>query len=106
MDLPGFEGLKIGDSVSFCAETYRYLKTGNGKMIDFGIRNPVSVKRIGHYALPSDDELLDQMLDPIVCDSCCLFDACDKQQCMMSNRERAALKCKMQQFVKDYRKSG
>lgn len=106
MDLSGFEGIKIGDSVSFCADTYRYLKTGNGKMIDFGIRNPVLVRKIGHYALPTDDELLDQMLDSIVCDSCFLFDTCNKQQCIRSSRARAALKCNIKRHVKGNRKSG
>lgn len=39
MDLKGFEPFNIGDSVSFGAEIYRYLKTGNGKVSDYGLRN-------------------------------------------------------------------
>lgn len=40
MSIQGFEGLVIGDCVSFFAEPYRYLKTSNGKTLDFGLRNP------------------------------------------------------------------
>lgn len=35
MSIQGFEGLVIGDCVSFFAEPYRYLKTSNGKILDF-----------------------------------------------------------------------
>jgi hypothetical protein len=35
MDKKGFEKYKVGDSVEFFAEVYRYVKTGNGKQIDF-----------------------------------------------------------------------
>ena len=48
----------FGDCFSFFAEVYRYLKTSNGKMIDFGLRNPDNIKKIESYELPSDDELL------------------------------------------------
>ena len=105
MDLSGFEAFKIGDCVSFHADTYRYLKTGNGKMIDFGIRNPVSVKRIDSYALPTDDELLDQMLDSIVCESCFLFDFCNKQQCFVDKKHVAALRKDLKQRIRSNHES-
>lgn len=34
MSKTGFEELDVGDSVSFSADVYRYVKTGNGKLID------------------------------------------------------------------------
>ena len=57
MDLDGFEEYQEGDSISFFADVYRYLKTGNGKRIDFGLMNPKDIKRIPGYELPSDDEV-------------------------------------------------
>lgn len=53
MDDTGFENFNPGDnvsfSVSFSAEVYRYLKTRNGKQIDFGLRNPEFIKKVGSY---------------------------------------------------------
>ncbi len=76
MDLKGFEQFKPGDSVSFLAEIYRYLKTGNGKIIDFGLRNPEQIKIIQAYELPSDEDLVKQELSMIICETCMLSDSC------------------------------
>lgn len=35
MESKGFEGYQIETNLSFTAEIYRYVKTGNGKMLDF-----------------------------------------------------------------------
>lgn len=76
MDLKGFEDYQVGDSVSFCAEIYRYLKTGNGKMIDFSLRNPKQITKIEPYQLPSDDELLRQEAELMVCETCFFSEQC------------------------------
>ena len=76
MDLKGFEQFKPGDSVSFWAEIYRYLKTGEGKIIDFGLRNPEGIKKTESYELPSDERLIKQNLELIVCETCMLSDSC------------------------------
>ena len=76
MDLKGFEDYQVGDSVSFSAEVYRYLKTGNGKMIDFGLRNPRQIEKIEPYRLPTDDELLRREIELIVCETCFLSEQC------------------------------
>lgn len=60
MDRKGFEDLRVGDSVSFFAEVYRYVKTSNGKQIDYSLRNPESIKKIPSYELPT-------RLLPILC---------------------------------------
>ena len=62
MDKKGFEKFKVGDSVEFFAEVYRYVKTGNGKQIDFGLRNPEGIKQIPSYKLPTDEELAEQSI--------------------------------------------
>lgn len=81
MDLKGFEDLKAGDCVSFFAEPYRYLKTGEGKQIDFGLRNPEGIRIIEEYELPSNDQLIDQEIDIMLCDTCFLNEICNKTIC-------------------------
>lgn len=76
MDRKGFEQFNPGDSVSFWAEIYRYLKTGNGKIIDFGLRNPKQIKKIEPYELPSDEDLIKQELSMMICETCMLSDSC------------------------------
>lgn len=76
MELKGFEQYEVGDSLSFWAEVYRYLKTGKGKMIDFGLCNPKEIKKIEPYELPSDDDLLKQNLETMVCETCFLSEQC------------------------------
>lgn len=88
MDRAGFEQFDVGDSVSFGAEVYRYIKKGKGKRIDFGLRNPVGIKRIEKYKLPSDDELCMQMIDQIVCETCYLSEGCNKAYCPIPKEER------------------
>lgn len=73
MDLTGFEEYRIGDCLSFVAEIYRYLKTGSGKMIDFGLRNPEYIRQIESYDLPSDEQLRLQAVDEIICNDLCMF---------------------------------
>lgn len=99
MDSAGFEQFAQGDSVSFSAEIYRYLKTGDGKIIDFGLRNPENIKAIEPYELPSDDDLLKQALDLMVCDMCFLSDACSGF-CLLPKGQRAATIDDMFNFLK------
>ena len=63
MDKSGFEDYNIGDSVLFGADVYRYVKIGNGKQIDYGLRNPTGIQKIEAYELPSDDELIMQYVE-------------------------------------------
>lgn len=73
MQTDGFPELKPGMCVSFVADVYRYLKTSNGKVLDFGLRNPECVKVIDEYELPTDDDLLKQEIDNIICENMCMF---------------------------------
>lgn len=76
MSIEGFEDYQIGDRLEFFAETYRYLKTGNGKQINFGLRNPSGIKNVDSYELPSDDDLLCQNVNQIICEACMFCDYC------------------------------
>lgn len=82
MDRTGLERFCVGDCLSFHAEIYRYVKTGNGKRIDFGLRNPAAVKRIEAYDLPSDEDLMRQKINWIRCENCLLSKQCNQTYCM------------------------
>ncbi len=81
MDVIGFEDLKPGDCVEFSADAYRYLKTGDGRQIDYGLRNPAGIKKIEEYELPSEDEILTQELRSMLCEACFLSEQCNRVTC-------------------------
>ena len=78
----GFEQYEVGDCLSFYAEIYRYLKTGNGKAIDYSLRNPEEIRHINPYNLPSDDYLLMQSINQMVCEVCMHTDHCYMGMCI------------------------
>ena len=99
MDKKGFEKFKVGDSVEFFAEVYRYVKTGNGKQIDFGLRNPEGIKQIPSYQLPTDEELAEQSVMMIICETCHLSEHCNRTVCMRSKKEINQLKKSMKDLI-------
>ena len=101
MSINGFEEYKIGDSVSFFAEVYRYVKTSNGKQIDFGLRNPEDIKRIPPYELPTDEELIEQSVNDIICETCYLSEQCNHVYCMRPQKELKQMKKQMVKMIKD-----
>lgn len=99
MDEKGFEKFKVGDCVSFFAETYIYIKTGNGKELDFGIRNPKDIKKIKEYELPSDRDLANEAINEL------MYDTCDVAEFGLSHDEIYMLrKSKFKQRKKDFNK--
>ena len=99
MDKKGFEKFKVGDSVEFFAEVYRYVKTGNGKQIDFGLRNPEGIKQIPSYKLPTDEELAEQSIMMIICETCHLSEHCNRTVCMRPKKEINQLKKSMKDLI-------
>ena len=87
MPKEGFEDYKVGDCLTFFAEVYRYVKTGNGKRIDFALRNPKGIKKIDSYELPTDDELMLQSIDAIICETCYLNEHCSGY-CVLSKQKK------------------
>lgn len=92
MKVIGFENYQVGDCLSFTAEIYRYLKTGNGKAIDFALRNPEEIKQIESYQIPSDDELLLQSVDQLVCEACMFNKHCYMGMCIASEEWRGNMR--------------
>lgn len=95
MDKKGFEEYRVGDAVAFFAEVYRYVKTGNGKQIDFGLRNPEGIRKIPPYELPTDEELAEQSINMIICETCFLSEQCNHCVCLRPKKEIHQLKCSM-----------
>lgn len=86
MDLQGFENYEEGDCVEFHAEVYRYLKTGNGQIIDFGLRNPEDVRKIESYRLPTDEEIIDQQIGSLICEVCTFRNHCYTGNCIADQK--------------------
>lgn len=83
MDKHDFESFEVNDCVKFFAEVYRYVKTGNGKLIDYSLRTPLGIEKIDFYTLPSDEELLAQEIDRIICENCYLSEQCNRTFCLL-----------------------
>ena len=101
MNKQGFEEFSVNDSISFFAEIYRYIKTGNGKTLDFGLRNPKSIRKIDAYELPTDEDLMMQQINWIICDSCILNEQCNKNYCIMNPKDKKRLKKQLLTTVKE-----
>lgn len=92
MDVRGFENFKSGDCVSFYAEVYRYIKTRNGKLLDYALRNPKDIEKISSYPIPSDEDLIRQSIGQIICKTCFLSEHCNKLYCLRNVEEVQILK--------------
>ena len=106
MNISGFEEYQIGDCVSFSAEVYRYVKTSNGKQIDFALRNPEGIKKIEDYELPTDDDLLRQAIDEITCETCFLSERCNRMFCMLPKGTIKNKQKKMFDLIKNSKNPG
>lgn len=93
MSLTGFENYHVGDCLSFVAEVYRYIKTSRGKMIDFGLKDPAGIRKVGEYEVPLDEQLRIQATEQIVCTDLCMFrDHCDGF-CIANQEWKESIKC-------------
>lgn len=84
--------LQVGDCISFNAEIYRYVKTGNGVLLDYGLKDPTNIKRISRYDLPTDEELILQAIDRMICDACPINDQCYYVYCMQEEKRESLRK--------------
>ena len=87
MEVKDFQGFKVGDCVEFYANINCYMKTSNGKSIDFGLENPTEIKKIDKYELPSDKQLFKQLASDIICENCLFTNHCDRMFCMKNQKK-------------------
>lgn len=78
MDAKTFADFAPNDCVEFYADVYRYLKTGHGKRIDYSLCNPICIKKIPQYQLPTDDQIEDQIIDDILWETSLYHDVVDR----------------------------
>lgn len=95
----GFEDFKVGDCVGFLAEPYRYVRTSNGKSIDFGIKNPDMIEKVEPYELPSNEKLLEQEIDALICETCLFREHC-YGFCIANEAEKKRLKKELMRIAK------
>ena len=81
----GFEKYEKGECLSFSAEIYRYLKIGKGKAIDYALRNPFNISEIDSYELPTEEELLMQDIEQIICEVCMYKEQCYGSMCIANS---------------------
>lgn len=92
MDIKPFENYQVGDCLSFSGEIYRYLKTRNGKQISFGIKAPYDISKIEAYELPSDDDMIVQAVDQMICEVCMFNGHCYMGNCIANNEWREEMR--------------
>lgn len=88
MDMHPFEDFSVGDCIRFSATIYRYLKTGGGKRIAFGLMKPEFIQKIDSYEVPTDEQLIDQQINQLVCETCRYYDHCFMESCIANEQER------------------
>lgn len=88
MQKSGFEKYTAGDSLSFTAEVYRYVKTGNGeRLLDYGLRNPREIRKVESYDVPNDSDLASQAINAAICETCPMNEQCSGIVCLRDERE-------------------
>lgn len=95
MDSEPFKKYQVGDCLSFEGTIYRYLKTRNGKQIAFGIREPFNITKIEQYDLPTDDDMLMQVVDQIICETCIYHEHCYMRMCIADEEWREEMRRKL-----------
>lgn len=88
MDMAPFRQYEVGDSLAFGAEICRYMKKSSGKLIDYDLKNPVDIHKVKGYKVPTDEELIDQQIDRLVCETCRYYDHCFMGNCIANEVER------------------
>ena len=73
-------------------DIYRYLKTRNGKQISFGIREPYDITQIESYELPSDDDMIMQAVDQMMCEVCMFNEHCYMGMCIANKEWREEMR--------------
>lgn len=86
MDRVGFEGIQAGDCIEFEAEIYRYMRYKKKKKIDYALENPSKIKKINEHMIPSDQDLVDQQIKQLVCETCNYANCCHFGNCIVDKK--------------------
>ena len=64
------------------------------------LRNPQGIKQIDSYQLPSDDDIIRQSINQILCEICHLSEHCNRANCLRNPEELQILREQMHALVK------
>lgn len=67
-------GVKNDDKIQFNAEVYKYVRQNGSE--DYGLKNFSNVKKIIDYITPKEEDLLDEAIQQLVCETCLFVDRC------------------------------
>ncbi|MGL5548092.1 MAG: hypothetical protein ACRDD4_00095 [Culicoidibacterales bacterium] len=86
-----FADYQIGTHLRFVADVYMYLKTGKGKLLDFGLKNVNTIQE-KNYMLPTPEEIFREAATQLVCSELCVFaDHCYLGNCIGNSKWRDSL---------------
>mgnify|MGYP004455926661 CR=1 FL=1 len=88
MDIEPFKDFSVNDCIGFRATVYRYLRNSSPKSIDFGLENPEDIEKIADYEIPSDEDLVNQQIEQLVCETCMFHDHCFMGDCIANKKWR------------------
>lgn len=94
MDYKPFGRFKVGDCVCFNADVYRYIKTRNGRMLDYALDKPCNIRRINAYHEPSKKALIGQEIEKLICETCsmCGDGRCFTHGCRLPKKYKKMLR--------------
>lgn len=72
MERKGLEDYQVGDCLQFEADVYRHVKGKNEKILDYDLRNPHDIQKIASYKIPSEEDLMKQAIDEMICQTMCM----------------------------------
>lgn len=88
MDAEPFSEYQPGDCLSFRAEIFRYMRQNPEKRIDYGLECPTEIRKVESYHVPTDEELVNQQIEQLVCETCRYEKHCYFRECLMNEAVR------------------
>ena len=73
-------GIQVGDTVSFEGDVFLYRR--RDKTFDYAIENCRNIVKIQPYSLPTQEQLLEQELGHLVCETCLYSSQCYGEPCL------------------------
>lgn len=78
-----------GDNITFEGEPYVYTRKDGSR--DYSLKNIANIKKIDDYEVPSREELIDQQIQQLVCETCMFYEKCNFCYCMANESEKQKL---------------
>lgn len=83
------KNIQKGDNVSFLGEPYVYTRKDGTR--DYSLKNIIDIQKIEDYEIPNKEELIDQQIQQLVCETCMFYEKCNFCYCMANKEEKEKL---------------